>query len=131
MAVTVTKILDGARNAVFHVYIEHTTGEETDAVLIDPATSFDPAYPASPGMSLDAIWGDLTGFNARLEYDELASDRPVWSISGGSAFHVDFAAFGGLKDRSNPPDGSGKLMLTTSGLSAGDFGTLIVRVRKG
>ena len=129
--VAITRILDGARNAVFYVSIVgDATGDLTDEILIDPATSFDPALPAAPGMTVEQLWYDLSGFDARLEFDYLASDTPVWSMSGGQAFHADFCCFGGLKDRSNPLDGRGKLKLTTSGLADGDFGTLIVKVRK-
>jgi hypothetical protein len=41
----------------------------------------------------------------------------------------DLCGFGGLKDRS-PMDGTGKLKLSTNGLSADDRGTIIVWVRK-
>lgn len=129
--VTITKLNDGPRNAVFHVSIfSDGSGEETDSVLIDPATSFDPALNAEPTITIDRLWYDLTGFNAYMEFDYLASDTPVWSMSGGQANSIDFCYFGGLKDRSNPLDGSGKLMLNTSGLGAGDFGTIIIKVRK-
>lgn len=129
--VTVTKILDGARNAVFHVSVlGDGLGDVTDEVLIDPTTSFDPAFDSIPSMTIEKLWYDLSGFNARLEFDYLASDTPVWSMSGGQAVQLDFGFFKGLRDRSNELDGSGKLTMTTSGLGAGDFGTLIVHVRK-
>jgi len=132
MAVAITKILDGGRNAVFHVTITgDATGDITDQVLIDPATSFDPTMPAKPTLSIDALWYDLNGFTARLEYDYLASDTPVWSMSDGQANHVDFCCFGGIADRSNPLDGRGKLKITTSGLGEGDIGTIIIKARKG
>lgn len=64
------------------------------------------------------------------DYDYLASDTPVWSMSGGQSNHIDFCCFGGIKDRSPALDGLGRLKLTTSGLAAGDFGTVIVKLRK-
>lgn len=132
MAVAITKILDGGRNAVFHVTI---TGDElgdlSDEILIDPATSFDPAMEPKPALSIDALWYDLTGFNARLEFDYLASDTPVWSMSGGQPAQLDFCCFGGLKDRSNALDGLGKLKISTSGLGVGDVGTIVIKARKG
>lgn len=128
----ITKIVDGQRNAVFHVsFVGTGAGELTDEVLIDPATSFDPALPADPAMTIEKIWYDLTGFSAELEFDYLASDTPVWSMSESQPFCVDFCSFGGLKDRSNPDSGLGKLKITTTGLGDGDFGTLIVQVKKG
>lgn len=129
--VTVTKILDGARNAIFHISVlGDGSGDVTDETLIDPTTSFDPAFKAKPAMTIEKLWYDLSGFNARLEFDYLVSDTPAWTMSGNQAAQLDFCGFGGLKDRSNELDGSGKLMLTTSGLASGEFGTLIVHVRK-
>lgn len=128
--ITVTKILDGARNAAFHIAIAGTGGgEETDAVLIDPAYSFDPALPAMPTLTLTEMLYDLVGFNAKLEFDYLVSDTPLWSMSGGSFAHV-CLDFGGLKDRSNPLDGQGKIKITTNGLGAGDHGVIVIKLRK-
>jgi len=128
---TITKLQDGPRNAVFHIsFVADGMGDLTDEVLIDPATSFDPAYPNSPTITIDKLWYDFTGFDARLEFDYLTGDTPVWSMSGFQANYVDFSHFGGLKDRSNPLDGQGKLKITTSDLELGDFGTLVIKVRK-
>ena len=130
-SVTITKILEGQRNVVFHVAIVGDgLGDLADAVLIDPATSFDPAMRAGPTIKLDCIQYDLTGFSAWLEYDQLLSDLPVWTMSDGNPACFDFTQFGGLFDRSVASDGSGKLLLSTSGLAAGDRGTIILRVRK-
>lgn len=129
--VVVTKILDGARNAVFHVaIIGDALGDVSDSVIIDPAVDFTPALDAEPSMTIDSLWYDLAGFNARLEFDYLASDTPIWSMSGNQGTHIDFCHFGGLKDRSPAMDGLGKLQITTSGLADGDFGTLVIKVRK-
>lgn len=131
MAVAITKILDGARNAVFHVSITgDASGELTDMILIDPAADFDPAMDPKPALSVDALWYDLAGFDAKLEYDYLASDTPVWSMSGGQPAQLDFCCFGGIADRSNPLDGRGKLKITTSGLGVGDIGTIVIKARK-
>lgn len=128
--ITVTKILDGPRNAAFHVAIAGAgTGEETDAVIIDPATSFDPALPASPTLTLTELLYDLVGFNAKLEFDYLVSDTPLWSMSGGSFAHA-CIEFGGLKDRSNALDGTGKIKISTYGLGAGDHGVIVIKLRK-
>ena len=127
----ITKINDGARNAVFHVIIEGDgTGDLTDETLIDPATSFSPAMPAAPSMTIEKLLYDFGSFTAKLEFDYLASDIPIWTIAGDQSNCFDFTSFGGLKDRSPVLDGSGKLMLSTSGLAAGEKGSLIVWVRK-
>lgn len=131
--VTITKIIDGARSAVFHVFIQSdgASGDLTDQVLIDPSVDLDPRLGARPGLTIDQLWYDLSGFDARLEFEYLVGDTAVWTLSGGNGVHMDFGQFGGLKDRSNPLDGTGKLMLTTNGLNAaGDNGTIIIKVRK-
>lgn len=129
--VAVTLINDGPRNAVAHVFIKgNGLGEETDFVILDPETSFDPALPAKPTLTIEKLWYDLNGFSVVLEGDYLATDTPIWSMSAGSASYMDFGYFAGIKDRSNELDGKGKLKITTSGLGAGDTGSIIVHVRK-
>lgn len=129
--VAITKLIDGPRNAVFHVALSGDgSGDLTDETLIDPAVSFTPALPSSPCMTVDKLWYDLSGFSGKLEFDYLTSDVPVWTMAADQSGDRDFCSFGGLKDRSPVLDGSGKLMLTTKGLGADDFGTIIVWVRK-
>lgn len=131
--ISITKILDGARSAVFHVFIKSdgASGELVDQVLIDPAADLVPVLGAKPSLTIEQLWYDLSGFDARLEFDYLVDDTAAWTLSGGNGVHMDFCHFGGLKDRSNVLDGTGKLMLTTNGLAAaGDNGTIIIKVRK-
>ena len=131
--ISITKILDGARLAVFHVFIKSdgASGDLVDQVLIDPTEDLDPALGARPTMTIEQLWYDLSGFDARLEFDYLTDDTAAWTLSGGNGVHMDFCHFGGLKDRSDALDGTGKLMLTTNGLTAaGDNGTIIIKVRK-
>lgn len=130
---TITKIMEGERHAVFHISIasDGARGELTDALLIDPAVDLSPALNAKPSLTIEHLWYDLSGFDARLEFDYMLSDTPVWTLSAGNGVHMDFTPFGGLKDRSNVLDGTGKLMITTNGLTAaGDNGTIIIKVRK-
>lgn len=128
--ISVTTLNDGPRNAIVHVSIQGDgSGELVDEVLIDPA-SFEPPLPPVPALKISKLWYALVGFDARLEFDYLASDTPVWSMPGGETACPDFDSFGGLTDRSDVLDGSGKLQLTTSGLTEGSFGTLILWVRK-
>lgn len=131
--VDITKIMEGERHAVFHISIssDGASGEITDAVLIDPAIDLSPTLNAKPTLTIEHLWYDLSGFDARLEFNYLLSDTPVWTLSGGNGVHMDFMPFGGLKDRSNVLDGNGKLKISTSGLTAlGDGGTIVIKVRK-
>ena len=122
----ITKILDGSRSAVFHISLSGNA-DLNDEVLIDPAVDF--GMEPGPSLTVEQIWYDLIGFDARLEFDYLLSDTPIWTMSGGQYAHVDFCHFGGLKDRSDM-DGRGKIKITTSGLAIGDYGTIIIKVRK-
>lgn len=129
--ITVTKLVDGPRNAVFHVAVAgDAMGDVDDEVLVDLATSFDPALPPVPSLTIERLMYDLTGFDARLEFDYLVGDTPVWTMSERQSTVVDFTAFGGLKDRSDVMDGTGKLMMTTNGLGVDDHGTVIIMLRK-
>ena len=128
--VTVTTLAAGPRNAIFHVWVEGDgTGDVAGEAIVDPATSFDPPRDATPTFRLYKVWYDLAGFNAALKFDYLTSDTPVLSMSGGQGSQLDFHEFGGLYDRSNPLDGTGKLELTTSGLGSGDFGSFVVYLK--
>lgn len=130
--VTVTKLLDGSRNAAFHIFIksDEASADLADYVIIDPAISFDPAFPNTPSMTVDEIFYDLAGFDAYIEFDYLLSDTPLWSMSANQFACAKFDCVGGLKDRSNELDGTGKLQITTSGLTAGKFGSIIIKVHK-
>lgn len=130
--VTVTKLMDGQRNAAFHIFIKSDGAsiDLADYVVIDPAISFDPNLANKPVMTVEEIYYDLAGFDAYIEFDYLLSDTPLWSMAGGQYAEAEFDCVGGLKDRSNELDGTGKLQITTSGLTAGKFGSIIVKVRK-
>lgn len=126
---TVTKLIDG-NSSFFHVFIEGDgSGELDDFVIIDLETSFDDPMPAKPTLTLESVWYDMIGFNAKLEFDYLTGDTPILAMSGGNGTKMDFCHFSGIRDRS-AIDGKGKLKITTSGLDSGDFGSMIVRVRK-
>ena len=127
--IAITTLLEGPRNAVFHVAIfGDGSGDLSDETIVDPAL-FDPAMGATPTLRIAKLWYDLAGFDARLSFDYLASDTAIWSMSPGQPAQLDFTCLGGLADRSDT-DGSGKLLLTTSGLNLGDFGTFVVWTTK-
>ena len=129
----ITKVIDGGRNAVFHVHIrgDGVSGDLSKHVIIDPLTDFDPSRRRKPCMTITEIWYDLSGFDARLDFEYLNDETGVLALSGGNAAHLCFDSFGGLKDRSNDLDGTGKLILSTSGLLSVDHcGSIIIKVRK-
>jgi hypothetical protein len=130
--VEVTKIQDGPRNAIFHIYLQSdgASGELSNVTLIDPAVDFDPALPASPILIIEKLWYDITGFDGILKFEDLVNETPVWTLSGHGHF-LDFSPMGGLKDRSDNLDGTGKILLATTGFTTlGEQGTIILQVKK-
>lgn len=130
--VTVTKIMEGPRHAVFHIYLKSdgVAGELTDQTLIDPTADLSPAGTASASLTVEKIWYSNVGFDSILEFDATA-DTPIWKIPAVSDSNkIDFKEVGGLKDRSGA-GATGKITITTSGFTAAtDEGTMIIRIRK-
>jgi hypothetical protein len=130
--IAITRLADGPRNAIYHIALQGDgTGDLVDVAVIDPATDFDPPLPAVPSLRIARLIYDLTGFDAYLEFDYLATDTPIWTMTGNNGgSDLDFCSFGGLSDRSLELDGSGKLLLSTSGLGLGDRGSIIIMAKK-
>lgn len=128
--VNITKVIDGPRNVVIHVYIasDGASGDLVDQVLIDPVVDLN--LKPTERMSVESITSSMSGFHARVEYDTgLVEDKMVWVITEHDSL-ASFQDIGGLKDRSGV-DGTGKFQITTTGLtSVGDEGTFIFQVKK-
>lgn len=128
----ITKLLDGDRSAVVHIFIQGD-GQSADfskLTLIDPNVDLCPKLGRRPCLTITEIWYDLGGFDAKLEFDYLNDETGVWALTQSNGNHLCFDSIGGIKDRS-PVDGTGKLMLSTFGLlSASACGSIIIKVRK-
>jgi len=128
--VEVTKLLSGSRLSIFHVYIasDGADGDLTDEVLIDPVV--DLGLKTDARMGIEKITHSFSGFTARVEFDTgLVADKMIWVLPATSNSDVDFRSWGALKDRSGL-DGTGKLQITTTGLTAvGDEGSILIQVR--
>lgn len=130
--VDINVVHQGPRNAIFHVYLvsDGVSGDLVDEVIVDPAT-LNPALAAAPILTVEKLWYDLSGFSARLEYDYLATDAGIWTMSEGQAAKMDFSSFSGINDTSGELDGTGKIKLSTSGFTdTGDAGSIIIHVKK-
>ncbi len=128
----ITKILDGEKHAVFHVFIQGD-GQSADfskLTLIDPNVDLSTKLGRRPCLTVTDLRYDLAGFDAKLEFDYLIDETGIWALTQGNGTHQCFDEFGGIKDRS-PVDGTGKVMLTTFGLQAvSACGSIIIKVRK-
>ncbi len=130
--INITKLMDGPKQAIFHVYIENdgASGEIVDQVIVNPVTLV-PTMKGVPSLTLEKTLHSFAGFDVKLEFESLVNDTPIWVLAERGENHTCFKGFSGLKDRSSALDGSGKLMFTTVGFtSAGDMGSFIIQVRK-
>ena len=127
--VNITTVNDGPRNICIHVYIasDGASGDITDQVLIDPA---DYGLPSTTRFGVQGIEYNFSGMSARIEFDSgLVDDNLIW-VLGENNSSADLDRVGGLVDRSGL-DGTGKIQITTTGLSSlGDEGSLLLCVRK-
>lgn len=126
--VVVTPLSSGDRNVTLHVYVKgNALGDVTDYVIANPSdfgmTGEDRFF------TIRGIQSCLSGFFAKLKFEYLASDTLIWVIPEYESC-PDFTDYGGLKDRSNPLDGSGKILFSTSGLAEGDEGSFVLRLKK-
>ena len=133
--VQVAKLVEGPRSAYFHVYIKSdgVAGELTNHVLLDPATSFNPAEPPGMRLSFRKVWYSISGFDILFKFDDSGNTDyyPVWVISGAAGSgEMCLNEFGGLQDRTGI-DATGKLLISTTGLTAaGDQASLVIKVNK-
>ena len=129
--VTVTKLLDGPRNVIHHVYIKSdgTSGDLDSVVIVDPVVL---GMTGEAVFTLDDVTWGFNGFSASLMFDVFPGDDTlIWVLPVNAGNYVDFKKYGGLRDRSNSLDGTGKLLLSTTGLQdVGDEGSLVIKLRK-
>jgi len=130
--VTIRKLVEGAKDAWFYVYLkcDGASGELTDQVLIDPATSFNSRYPTPTKLTVLELKYTFVGFDGMLEFDATTDDA-IWKLSStGNDPDICLSDFGGITDPQSSGS-TGKIQITTTGFTAAtDEGTLVIRVRK-
>lgn len=128
--ITIIKILPGVHRSQFHIYLlsDGASPELTDQVLIDPVT--DLGIPSSSRLAIERITYSFTGFSSRIEFDTgLVDDKMIWVLPEKANEPIDFSPWGGLKDQSGL-DGTGKIQITTNGLTnSGSEGSILIMVR--
>lgn len=122
--VTQRTLLGGGkeRNIVRSIHILSDGSEETDLVVYDNSAF---VADVAKGVLLE-VWVSGSDCVGRLEWDQ-DTDSPAFSFNPANGGYWDFRSFGGI---GNPggTGATGDLVLTTSGLDAGDELTLIIRV---
>ena len=121
---------DGPSRAILHVYISGDgTGELVNEVLVDPATTFFKPLANKPSITIEKIIYDITNFDAELEFEHLLTPFKAWTLSG-HGHTTEFDKLGGIHDLSDSLDGTGRLLINTTGLDAGEKGTFMFLIRK-
>ena len=128
--VTVTTIIDGPRTTILHVYVKSDgeSGDLTDYEIVDPE-DVQQVRNWDGFFSLESVQSALSGFSASLKFEYLLNGNLIWTVPEYQGY-FDFCTMGGLKDRSDPLDGTGKVLLSTQGLSEGDEGSFIITLTK-
>jgi len=128
--VVITELNAGAKNLVLHIYLKSDgTGDElTDYTIADPK---DYGMPEGKFLRLDSAHWVFPDFNGNLKFEYLASDTLVWVLGAGAYGDSNFYKFAGLADRSNPLDGTGRVLLSTRGFGdPGQEGSLVLMFDK-
>lgn len=133
MANTITTqvIINGPRDVVIKVNIlGDGSGEETDTIIFD-ASAYAPIADENKLMKIEYA---LNGFSAYLEWDATA-DVPLISLVGDHPYFMPYdfceSSMGVAGIPNNAGAGrTGDILITTSGLGAGDNGHIILYVAK-
>lgn len=128
--VNVTIMEKGPRNLFLHVYLQSdgVSGDLNKYVLIDPVA--DLGFNITARFELRRIDYNYSGFDSVIEFDS-GGVTPTfkWVLTEGANAPVDFDFCGGVRDTSGL-DGTGKLMLTTTGFNnSADSGSMIIKLR--
>jgi hypothetical protein len=127
-AITKTVLHDGVRNLVVLVTIVGDgSGEETATVLINRSTYAD---TAGLKLAVNRVQGLIAGFSAQLLLDA-TTDLVVCALPDAEPFDFDWRKIGGVASAKAGAGYTGNLLITTSGLGAGDKGTFTLFMRKG
>ena len=124
--VNIIELINGSRYKTLEVFITgDSNGDLVDEVLSDPVDDNE----TNVKYVIENLIYSVQGFSAVLEFDYLASDSPKVVMPENQNNTVDYRPHGGLADRSGV-DGTGKLLITTKGLTTDGFGSLVISLRK-
>ena len=131
MANTLTKrtLVDGPRNLVVNFVLQSDGSEETDYVLID-ASTFTPAFTDCAVMKVDySIVSTATAAYPVVTLEWEAATDVVFLTLGPNNDCYDWCDVGGIGNNGGTGK-NGDILLTTTGLAAGDAITLTIHVKK-
>ena len=119
-AVTIsTQTLGSNRAIIAYTNISDGTGEAAVSKLTIAALQGAPTK-----VRINKVWWITSGMDVRILFDHTTDDH-VMTLSGYG--EADFSRFGGIKDPSSA-GGTGNILFTTVGHTAGDSYTVVIEV---
>ena len=119
---TITNPINGSKLFTYRIdIVGDGSGEISAQTIIDPANLV--GVPAK--FKLRAIQWDLVGFDVELLWDA-DTDVLAWSLPQGVPGGIRFADTGAHLINNAGTGVTGKLLITTSGLGASDFGSIYI-----
>ena len=127
--ITTTTILDTQDRTIVKLDISGDgSGQETNTTIYDPA-DYTNSTVYTKLIRVWQSWSDLLGGTVRLNWDATAI-KVLLSFSGGDSINfLDFSSFGGIINNGGAGQ-TGKILLTTTGLTATSVLTLILDIGK-
>jgi len=110
------------RNIVRSIHIVSDGTQESDTIVYDNSTFVNDVAKGR----LKKVWLSGSDCVARLEWDQ-TTDSPVFAGNPSTGGYWDFSEFGGMGNP-NESGATGDLLLTTSGLAAGEELFMVIHV---
>lgn len=120
--VTSQIVKDGSKTTVMK-FTNLSDGTGESAVLKVDVSAL---TPAATSVAIKEIWYDIQGMVVTLLWDA-TTDVRILDLSGQG--HMDLSSFGGLTNNAGAGV-TGNILLTTTGHTAGDSYSLILKMRK-
>lgn len=124
MALVSQTIHDGDRYLTIKIHItDNAGGEYTNGVLIDISA----LAASATTLSINRLTASLTGFACALHWDATTNVDIIQLPEGEDIY--DFTLHGGLTNNAGAGI-TGDILISTTGLAAGDEGTIILELKK-
>lgn len=127
MAINKQTLHDGPRNLVVAVNIVGNGGEEASTLLIN-LSDYNGFGVFWNEVSIWHIQHQLTGFSAALEWDATANVNAAQLVAEVTE-PQDYCHIGGRTNNAGAGK-TGNILITTTGLGAGDKGDFVLTMRK-
>lgn len=126
---TLTTLQNTKRKLVVQVNLYSDGTGSTDAVVVDKSTFTGPNGGEPGRLVVDRIEYQVDGMQVQLEFDH-ATDSPIVSLVGQG--FIDFYQNGKQQGFVDPlsADGTGDIVATTVGHTAGDKASFVLYLRK-